>query len=234
MTDADQVEFLERFIELDPGLEKKAGQTAADVICEAFDNARAQLEDLRQAATHVVLDDLSPGAIDATLRDPHEAEQTQHGARDGSLNAVGDTSGTRLDGDESLGDSARRALNHIRGRTRQAAFTFANQLWDMPDKQWTAALEQIRNAGYEIYWTRGTVADEPTVTGGWRLDATREGAAAAEPVRLAQIAQPDPMQDAFSEPSARAHPLLNEHGSYTAKTFEVIDRLRSAIGRGDR
>ncbi len=70
----------------------------------------------------------------------------------------------------SLSEPAARVLAHIRARTLQCRWTFANQLWYMPDAEWTAALDEIRNAGYAIYWTHGTIADDPTVTGGWRLD----------------------------------------------------------------
>jgi hypothetical protein len=108
----------------------------------------------------------------------------------------------------SLSESASRVLGHIRGRTRQAAFTFANQLWDMPDEQWTAALEEIRNAGYEIYWRYGTVADDPTVTGGWRLDVTQEDA-----VRLARIAQPRPVHEAVSNVGRPAVAVRHQRSS---------------------
>jgi hypothetical protein len=67
----------------------------------------------------------------------------------------------------SLSDPAARALGHVRARTRTGRF--ANQLWDMSDQEWEAALDELRRAGYQLYWTYGTVADDPTITGGWRL-----------------------------------------------------------------
>ena len=66
-----------------------------------------------------------------------------------------------------LSESAQRTLNHITGRTRQG--DFACRLWDMPEEEWQLALGELDRAGYRIVWTRGTVADEPTVTGGWVL-----------------------------------------------------------------
>ena len=61
-------------------------------------------------------------------------------------------------------------------------------------------------------------------------DASHGTRVDGEAIRLAQIGQPDAIQDALSQPS-RTHSLLDERGSYTATTFEVIDRLRRGIGR---
>jgi hypothetical protein len=66
-----------------------------------------------------------------------------------------------------LSEAATRALNHIVGRTRQG--DFANRLWNMTEPDWNQAIDELRDARYEIYWTHGTVADDPTITGGWRV-----------------------------------------------------------------
>ena len=57
---------------------------------------------------------------------------------------------------------------------------FANRLYDMPRHQWEQALAEPQRAGIELRWTHGTIADDPTVTGGWVLPlaATRTHAAA--------------------------------------------------------
>jgi len=131
----------------------------------------------------------------------------------------------------SLSESASRTLTHIRGRTVQGSF--ASQLWDMPDREWASALDEIRNGGHELYWTHGTVADDPTITGRWRLDET-----SSEPGdqarSLAQIAQPHSIEDALLQSPSRAHPVLDAHGGGTAKTFEVTGRSGPGIGRGGR
>jgi hypothetical protein len=74
------------------------------------------------------------------------------------------TAGTQTD---RLTEPARRVLAHIRART--IAGKFACQLWDMPNTTWEAALEELRQSGYEIAWTYGIVADDPTITGGYVL-----------------------------------------------------------------
>ena len=100
---------------------------------------------------------------------------------------------------EAPSESARLALAHIRARTRQGKF--ASGLYWMPASQWQAALEELRAAGQAIVWVYGTVADEPTITGGWILDehrtAERENRTSAhapseseEALRLAHIACP--------------------------------------------
>ncbi len=74
-------------------------------------------------------------------------------------------------------DPSRRVLAHIRGRTITGRF--ATRLWNMSEREWDAALSELRAAGYDIRWTLGTVADEPTVTGGYVLageDATTKDA----------------------------------------------------------
>ena len=72
---------------------------------------------------------------------------------------------------EALSESARLALAHIRARTRQGKF--ASGLYWMPASEWQAALEELRAAGQAIMWVYGTVADEPTIRGGWILDEHR-------------------------------------------------------------
>ena len=72
---------------------------------------------------------------------------------------------------EALSESARLALAHIRARTRQGKF--ASGLYWMPASEWHAALEELRAAGQAIVWVYGTVADEPTIRGGWILDEHR-------------------------------------------------------------
>ncbi len=72
-----------------------------------------------------------------------------------------------------LSETSRRALAHIRGRTRTGRF--ACRLWDVSEADWAAALAELREAGYSIQWTRGAVADDPTVTGGWVLVGERRG-----------------------------------------------------------
>lgn len=67
----------------------------------------------------------------------------------------------------ALSELARRALAHIRGRT--VSGRFACRLWDVSQTAWDAALSELRAAGYQIDYTHGTVADDPTVTGGWVL-----------------------------------------------------------------
>ena len=61
--------------------------------------------------------------------------------------------------------NATRALAHITGRTRTGRF--ACRLWNMSEADWQAALAELREAGHRIDWKFGTVADDPTVTGGW-------------------------------------------------------------------
>ena len=100
---------------------------------------------------------------------------------------------------EALSESARLALVHIRARTRQGKF--ASGLYWMSASGWQAALEELRAAGQAIVWVYGTVADEPTIRGGWVLDehrtAERENRTSAhapseseEVSRLAHIACP--------------------------------------------
>ena len=100
---------------------------------------------------------------------------------------------------EALSESARLALAHIRARARQGKF--ASGLYWMPASEWRAALGELRAAGQGIMWVYGTVADEPTIRGGWILDeqrtAERENPTSAhaqseseEASRLAHIACP--------------------------------------------
>ncbi|MGO9908830.1 MAG: hypothetical protein ACLPY3_24410 [Solirubrobacteraceae bacterium] len=100
---------------------------------------------------------------------------------------------------EALSESARLALAHIHARTRQGKF--ASGLYWMPASEWHQALEELRAAGQTIVWVYGTVADEPTIRGGWILDehrtAERENGTSAhapseseEASRLAHIACP--------------------------------------------
>jgi len=80
---------------------------------------------------------------------------------------VADRSNRRCDVVENeYGEDTRRALAHITGRTRQGSF--ANQLWNFSDERWAAAIAPLREEGL-ITWTLGTVADDPTVSGGWVL-----------------------------------------------------------------
>jgi hypothetical protein len=62
---------------------------------------------------------------------------------------------------------ARRALAHIKGRT--VTGRFACPLFNMPAERWALALDELRARRHRIEWTYGTVADDPTVTGGWVL-----------------------------------------------------------------
>ena len=100
---------------------------------------------------------------------------------------------------EALSESARPALAHIRARTMQGKF--ASGLYWMSAREWQAALEELRAAGHTTVWVYGTVADEPTITGGWVLDehwtTERESGTSAqartehkEASRLADIARP--------------------------------------------
>ena len=73
--------------------------------------------------------------------------------------------------DVEISEDAKRALAHIRGRTRSGRF--ACRLWDYTDDEWDAALSEIRAAGYSIRWTYGTVADDLAVRGGWVLVGCR-------------------------------------------------------------
>lgn len=84
------------------------------------------------------------------------------------------------DTNPKLGADARRALAHIHART--VTGRFACRLYDMNESAWTAALAELRSAGYDIQWTLGTVADDPTLNGGYTL-ARRAG---DTPTRLAQ------------------------------------------------
>ncbi len=59
-----------------------------------------------------------------------------------------------------------RAFAHITGRTRQGAF--AAPLWNWSEERWTTAIAPLQDNRL-IRWTLGTVADDPTVTGGWVL-----------------------------------------------------------------
>ena len=72
-------------------------------------------------------------------------------------------------GAAELTPAARWALAHIRGRT--VIGKFACQLWNMPTSVWHGAVAELGEAGYRIEWTHGTVADDPTVTGGYVLRA---------------------------------------------------------------
>jgi hypothetical protein len=66
-----------------------------------------------------------------------------------------------------MSHNGQRALAHITGRTRSGRF--ACQLSNMPKADWDGAREELRAAGHRIEWTHGTMADDPTVTGGWVL-----------------------------------------------------------------
>jgi len=100
---------------------------------------------------------------------------------------------------EALSESARLALAHIRARTRQGKF--ASGLYWMQASEWHQALEELRASGQAIMWVYGTVADEPTIRGGWILHedrtAERENGTSAhspreseEASRLAHVASP--------------------------------------------
>ena len=69
--------------------------------------------------------------------------------------------------DRELSANATRALAHIKAPTITGRF--ANQLYGMSQPAWRDALEELRAAGRRIEWTHGTVADDPTVTGGYVL-----------------------------------------------------------------
>ncbi len=88
--------------------------------------------------------------------------------------------------DRELSANARRALAHIKARTITGRF--ANQLYDMSQPAWRDALEELRAAGHRIEWTHGTVADDPTVTGGYvlREPASHEREAAETDPRFAE------------------------------------------------
>lgn len=80
---------------------------------------------------------------------------------------VADRSNRRCDVVENeYGEDTRRALAHITGRTRQGSF--ANQLWNWTAERWAAAITPLERDGV-ITRTLGTIADDPTVTGGWVL-----------------------------------------------------------------
>ncbi|MGO9973431.1 MAG: hypothetical protein ACLP01_11615 [Solirubrobacteraceae bacterium] len=68
--------------------------------------------------------------------------------------------------DMSPSADVERAFAHITGRARQGAF--ASRLWKWSEERWTAAIAPLQDNGL-IRWTLGTVADDPTVTGGWVL-----------------------------------------------------------------
>ena len=72
---------------------------------------------------------------------------------------------------EALSESARLALAHIRARTRQGKF--ASGLYWIQASELHQALEELRASGQAIMWVYGTVADEPTIRGGWSLDQHR-------------------------------------------------------------
>ena len=131
----------------------------------------------------------------------HDADYRM--SRDGELSAA--------QGEDQLSADARRALAHIRGRT--VSGRFANQLYDMPDERWQTALDDLRRSGHRIEWTHGTVADDPTVTGGWRL-ADRE----AGPSREQQASRP-----------IRDHRPANGEGAVPHR--QATRHMREAVGR---
>jgi hypothetical protein len=98
-------------------------------------------------------------------------------SRDGELSAA--------QIDEQLSVDATRALAHIRGRT--VSGKFAHQLYDMPDERWQTALDELRRSGYRIEWTHSTIADDPTVTGGWRLAERDAGLSREQQVSPAYV-----------------------------------------------
>lgn len=48
---------------------------------------------------------------------------------------------------------------------------FAVCPFDMTEPAWAAALTELQNAGHPIRWVAGQVLDDPTITGGWVLEA---------------------------------------------------------------
>lgn len=70
--------------------------------------------------------------------------------------------------EDTLTDDERRVLAHITGRTRSGGF--ANQFYDWDAGRWDRALGYLTAVGYVIRWVHGTVADDPTVTGGYVIE----------------------------------------------------------------
>jgi hypothetical protein len=66
-----------------------------------------------------------------------------------------------------LSPNGKLVLGHIRGRTLNGGF--ASRIYNMWESDWEEALDEIRSAGYALTWVNGTVADEPSITGGWVL-----------------------------------------------------------------
>ena len=80
--------------------------------------------------------------------------------------------------ENEYGDDTRRALSHIRGRTLSGSF--AAKLWMWTEERWAAAIAPLER-DQVIVRTLGTVADDPTVSGGWVLvDRAQERVAVRE------------------------------------------------------
>jgi hypothetical protein len=90
--------------------------------------------------------------------------------------AAGDQRRPAITAADRLSGPARRALAHIRARTITGRF--ACPLYDLPSRVREDALDELRKVGYRIVWTRGQVADDPTVTGGYVLDADQPAGSA--------------------------------------------------------
>jgi hypothetical protein len=68
---------------------------------------------------------------------------------------------------DELSEHAGRALAPISAQTETGRF--AAPLYSITEATWRDPLAELTAAGYRIESTFGTVADEPTVTGGYRL-----------------------------------------------------------------
>jgi hypothetical protein len=76
--------------------------------------------------------------------------------------------------EQTLNADERRALGHLRGRTRTGKF--ACRMYDWTEQRWRDALDGLTNRGYRVRRVSGQVADDPTVTGGWILKNEDRGA----------------------------------------------------------
>ena len=128
---------------------------------------------------------------------------------------------------EALSASARLALAHIRARTRQGKF--ASGLYWMRSCEWHRALEELRAAGRAIVWVYGTVADEPTIRGGWILD--EHGTAERENGTSAQARRESEEASRIARIACRSEKRGRSGGSTALQAVQPEPRRRPGRGR---
>jgi hypothetical protein len=159
---------------------------------------------------------------------------------------------------ENLTSDDQHALAHIRGRTTMGKF--ASGLYDWNSDRWKTAIDNLTSASYPIRYVHGTVADDPSVTGGWVLDTSahvtphaavtnsQEQGSQQTPVKSKDL--PTEQEPSQSHSSSRAtdegtpHPAPTDQGAsplFSAETGsgagaggDGIDRARRAISHLSR